>query len=49
MKNENREIILDLLLNKAALKQNIADDCNVLFSSLKEAIKNELTLLQRKR
>lgn len=48
MKNDNHKIILDLLLNKAALKQNIADDCNVLFASLKEAIKNELTLLQSK-
>ncbi len=38
---QNRKIILDLLLNKSALKQNIADDCEQVFLSIKEAIKKE--------
>ena len=35
MKNDNHKVILDLLLNKAAVNQNSADDCNVLFASLR--------------
>jgi len=45
---QNRKIILDLLLNKSALKQNIADDCEQVFLSIKEAIKKEIDALQKK-
>jgi hypothetical protein len=44
---ENRKIILDLLLNKSALKQNIADDCEKVFKEFKEVITNELSSLQK--
>lgn len=44
---ENRKIILDLLLNKSALKQNIADDCESIFKDFKAAIKYEITSLQK--
>lgn len=42
----NRKIILDLLLNKSALKQNIADDCEKIFREFKIAIKEEIDSLQ---
>lgn len=44
---ENRKVILDLLLNKSALKQNIASDCESIFKDFKEIIKNEIVSLQR--
>jgi hypothetical protein len=45
---QNRKIILDLLLNKSALKQNIADDCEQVFLKIKETIKSEIDALQKK-
>jgi len=45
---QNRKIILDLLLNKSALKQNIADDCEKVFLKIKETIKSEIDALQKK-
>jgi hypothetical protein len=45
---QNRKIILDLLLNKSALKQNIADDCEQVFLKIKETIKTEIDALQKK-
>ncbi len=44
---ENRKVILDLLLNKSALKQNIADDCEKVFLEFKQAISKELDGLQK--
>lgn len=44
---ENRKIILDLLLNKSALKQNIADDCEKVFKEFKQLITKELESLQK--
>lgn len=44
---ENRKVILDLLQNKAALKQNIADDCEKVFKEFKKVIKNEIESLQK--
>jgi hypothetical protein len=44
---ENRKVILDLLLNKSALKQNIADDCEKLFLEFKQSISKELEALQK--
>lgn len=44
---ENRKIILDILLNKSALKQDIADDCEKIFTEFKTVINNELTELQK--
>lgn len=43
---ENRKIILDLLLNKSALKQNIADDCEKIFKEFKILINKEISALQ---
>ena len=43
---ENRKQLLDLLLNKSALKQDIADDCEKLFEMMKTAIKKEIDELQ---
>ena len=45
---ENRKVILDLLLNKSALKQNIADDCEQVFLTIKYTIKKEIDALQKK-
>ena len=45
---ENRKVILDLLLNKSALKQNIADDCEQVFLTIKDTIKKEIDALQKK-
>ena len=44
----NRAQILQVLLDKSALKQDIADDAEKVFSSLKTHIKNELIELQKK-
>lgn len=44
---ENRKIILDLLLNKSALKQDIKEDCENVFGEIKEVIKSELDALQK--
>ena len=44
---ENRKVILDLLLNKSALKQNIADDCEKVFAEMKEIICKEISELQK--
>jgi hypothetical protein len=44
---ENRKIILDLLLNKSALKQNIADDCEKIFMEFKSVIQKELEALKK--
>ena len=46
--DENRKIILDLLLNKSALKQDIADDCENIFQVFKTTIKEEIEALQQK-
>jgi hypothetical protein len=43
---DNRKIILDLLINKSTLKQNIAQDCEVVFKELKEVIKAEINALK---
>jgi hypothetical protein len=45
---QNRKIILDLLLSKSALKQNIADDCEQVFLTIKDTIKKEIDALQKK-
>ncbi|MDP4636860.1 MAG: hypothetical protein NWS43_03325 [Crocinitomicaceae bacterium] len=45
---QNRKVILDLLLNKSALKQNIADDCEQVFLTIKDTIKKEIDALQKK-
>jgi hypothetical protein len=44
---ENRKVILDLLINKSALKQNIADDCEKVFAEMKEIICKEINELQK--
>jgi hypothetical protein len=44
---ENRKVILDLLLNKSALKQNIADDCEKVFAEMKDIICKEISELQK--
>ncbi|TNF46171.1 MAG: hypothetical protein EP305_12015 [Bacteroidetes bacterium] len=44
---QNRKTILDLLLNKAALKQNIAEDTEKVFLEFKETIKTELEALRK--
>jgi hypothetical protein len=46
--NQNREQLVNLLLSKASLKQDIADDCEKVFVMLKDAIKKELLGLQEK-
>jgi hypothetical protein len=43
---ENRQAILDLLLNKAALKQNIAQDVTDVFKQFKQVIKTEIESLK---
>jgi hypothetical protein len=43
---QNRKVILDLLKNKATLKQNIAADATVIFKLFNEAIDKELEQLQ---
>jgi len=43
---ENRQAILDLLLNKAALKQNIAHDVSEVFKQFKGLIKDEIESLK---
>jgi hypothetical protein len=43
---ENRQAILDLLLNKAALKQNIAEDISDIFKQFKRVIKSEIESLK---
>ena len=44
---ENRAQLLKLLLNKSALKQDIAEDCEKVFETFKEKIKIELDTLQK--
>lgn len=44
--DKNRKIILDLLLNKSALKQNIADDCEKIFAQFKASISKEIDALK---
>jgi len=44
--DQNRQAILDLLLNKAALKQDIAEDVKDVFAMFKKAIENELNALK---
>jgi hypothetical protein len=44
--DKNRKIILDLLLNKSALKQNIADDCEKIFAQFKTSISKEIDALK---
>lgn len=46
--NKNREHLLKLLLDKSALKQDIADDCEKVFSSFKKAIGMEIDALKLK-
>ena len=46
--NKNREHLLKLLLDKSALKQDVADDCEKVFMSLKKAICKELDALKLK-
>jgi len=43
----NRAQLLKLLLDKSALKQDIAEDCEKVFESFKERIKVELDTLQK--
>ena len=46
--NKNREYLLKLLLDKSALKQDVADDCKIVFMSFKKAICKELDALKFK-
>ena len=46
--NKNREHLLKLLLDKSALKQDVADDCKIVFMSFKKAICKELDALKLK-
>ncbi|MDX2361219.1 MAG: hypothetical protein QNK23_10460 [Crocinitomicaceae bacterium] len=46
-KNENREGIIDLLLNKSAMKQDIADYAQGVFSSFKVVVEDELNELRK--
>ena len=46
-KNAVRDGIIDLLLNKAAMKQDIADYSEKVFESFKEITKNELETLRK--
>lgn len=46
--NKNREHLLKLLLDKSALKQDVADDCEKVFRSFKKAICKELDALKLK-
>jgi len=43
---QNRQTILDLLLHKSTLKQNVADDLEVVFRELKLVIKKEIDELK---
>jgi hypothetical protein len=43
----NRVQLLKLLLDKSALKQYIADDCEKVFETFIEKIKVELEILQK--
>ena len=43
--NKNREHLLKLLLDKSALKQDVADDCEKVFMSFKKAICKELGVI----
>jgi hypothetical protein len=43
---QNRQAILDLLLNKAALKQDVAQDVKDVFAMFKKAIESELSALK---
>ncbi len=45
---ENRKILLDLLLSKSALKQDIADDLDRIFTEFKEVIEEEIAALEKK-
>jgi len=44
--DKNRKIILDLLLNKSALKQNVAEDCETIFTQIKASISKEIEALK---
>jgi len=44
---ENRKVILDLLLNKSALKQDVAGDCESIFLELKTCVKAEIDALKK--
>jgi len=44
--DKNRQIILNLLANKAALKQDVADDSEKMFEKFKQHIKAELDALR---
>jgi hypothetical protein len=46
--DQNRNAIINLLTNKAALKQDVADDSEKIFDELKEIIKTELDELRKK-
>jgi len=46
--NQNRDAIIHLLTNKAALKQDVADDSEKVFDELKLIIKSELDELRKK-
>jgi len=43
---QNREALKQLLLNKSALKQDIADDCEIVFESFKTLIQSEIDALK---
>ena len=43
---QNRQTILDLLLHKSTLKQNVADDLEVVFKELKVVVKKEIDELK---
>jgi len=43
---QNREALKQLLLNKSALKQDIADDCEKVFESFKKMIQFEIDALK---
>jgi hypothetical protein len=46
-KKDLRKEIIDLLLNKAALKQDVADYAEVVFSQFKELVQEELEILSK--
>lgn len=47
-KHERREAIIDLLLNKAAMKQDVADYSEGVFESFKVVVQDELKELKKK-
>jgi len=47
-KHERREAIIDLLLNKAAMKQDVADYSEGVFESFKVVVQDELRELRDK-